>query len=174
VDAAVLGAQVDAVYMVVREHFVRKAEVAAAAEQLRHSNCNLAGVIMNCCETKHNDYYYRYYKDEDKAEGPKLQVAAPEQRPARPERPARRPQPADAPNPPERPARPKKPAPKAQKPDDTSAFLNMARASREAAGRVANAVSARPAVAQAQQGRRVSKQAAQGGVYIPKSYDDEA
>lgn len=174
VDAAVLGAQVDAVYMVVREHFVRKAEVVEAAEQLRHSNCNLAGVIMNCCETKHNDYYYRYYKDEDKAEGPKLQVAAPEQRPARPERPARRPQPADAPNPPERPARPKKPAPKAQKPDDTSAFLNMARASREAAGRVANAVSARPAVAQAQQGRRVSKQAAQGGVYIPKSYDDEA
>ena len=91
----------------------------------------------------------------------------------RPERPARRPQPSDAPNPPERPARPQKAA-TSQKPDDTSAFLNMARASREAAGRVANAVSARPAAAQAQQGRRGSKQAAQGGVYIPKSYDDEA
>ena len=71
VDAAVLGTKVDAVFMVVREGFTKKAEVAAAAEQLKKSGCNLAGVVMNYCERRSSEYYYEYYyskeghKDED-------------------------------------------------------------------------------------------------------------
>ena len=61
IDAAVLGTKVDAVFMVVREGFTRKAEVAAAAEQLKKSGCNLAGIIMNYCERQSSEYYYDYY-----------------------------------------------------------------------------------------------------------------
>lgn len=61
VDAAVLGTKLDAVFMVVREGFTKKAEIAAAAEQLRKSGCNLAGVIMNYCERRDSEYYYEYY-----------------------------------------------------------------------------------------------------------------
>ncbi len=61
IDAAVLGTKVDAVFMVVREGFTKKAEVAAAADQLKKSNCNLAGIIMNYCERTSSEYYYEYY-----------------------------------------------------------------------------------------------------------------
>lgn len=61
VDAAVLGTKADAVFMVVREGFTKKAEVAAAAEQLKKSGCNLAGVVMNYCERRSSEYYYEYY-----------------------------------------------------------------------------------------------------------------
>ncbi|MBP3894774.1 MAG: CpsD/CapB family tyrosine-protein kinase [Atopobiaceae bacterium] len=104
VDAAVLGTKVDAVFMVVRENFTRKAEVAAAADQLKKSGCNLAGMIMNYCERTSSEYYYEYYytHDDKKAteakSAPKMPV--PKQRPSRqseartvpsapPERPAR-------------------------------------------------------------------------------------
>ena len=62
VDAAVLGAQIDAVFMVVRENYVGRGELLEAAEQLRHSNCNLAGVVMNHCEHRNSEHYYDYYK----------------------------------------------------------------------------------------------------------------
>lgn len=62
VDAAVLGSQVDAMFMVVRENFANRNEILEAAEQLRHSNCNLAGVIMNYCEHRSSEYYYDYYR----------------------------------------------------------------------------------------------------------------
>ena len=61
VDAAVLGTKVDAVFMVVREGYTRKVEIASAADQLKKSGCNLAGIIMNFCERSSNDYYYYYY-----------------------------------------------------------------------------------------------------------------
>lgn len=61
VDAAVLGTKVDAVFMVVREGFARKADIAAAAEQLRKSGCNLTGAILNFCERRDSEYYYEYY-----------------------------------------------------------------------------------------------------------------
>lgn len=61
VDAAVLGTKVDAVFMVVREGFARKADIAAAAEQLRKSGCNLTGAILNYCERRDSEYYYEYY-----------------------------------------------------------------------------------------------------------------
>ncbi len=85
IDAAVLGTKVDAVFMVVREGFTRKAEMVAAAEQLRKSGCNLAGAIMNYCELSNGSYsyYYEYYSRDEASsnEGPKLTPVA--QRPER-------------------------------------------------------------------------------------------
>ena len=84
VDAAVLGTKVDAILMVVREGFTRKAEVVTAAEQLKKAGCNLAGIVMNYCERRSSEYYYEYYYTHDDGsssnEGPKLQT------PARPKR----------------------------------------------------------------------------------------
>lgn len=86
VDAAVLGAMVDAVFLVVRERFVKRGDVAAAATQLRQAGCNLAGVIMNGCETRGSDYYYEGYYREDahraREEGPELVTARPAARSA--------------------------------------------------------------------------------------------
>ena len=88
VDAAVLGTKVDAVFMVVREGFTRKNDVANAADQLRKSGCNLAGMIMNYCERTSSEYYYQYYyytRDDKKASSntsaPKM--PAPKGRPKR-------------------------------------------------------------------------------------------
>ena len=86
VDAAVLGTKVDAVFMVVREGFTRKAEVAAAADQLKKSGCNLAGMIMNYCERTSSEYYYEYYythDDKSASQAPAPKMPAPKQRPAR-------------------------------------------------------------------------------------------
>lgn len=65
VDAAVLGSKADAVFMVVREQFTRKDDVARAAEQLKTANVPLSGVVMNFCETSSNGYYYYdyYYRE---------------------------------------------------------------------------------------------------------------
>ena len=61
VDAAVLGTKVDAMFMVVRENFVKKEEVVRAADQLQKAGVNLAGIIMNGCERQSSEYYYEYY-----------------------------------------------------------------------------------------------------------------
>ena len=86
VDAAVLGTKVDAVFMVVREGFTRKAEVAAAANQLKKSGCNLAGMIMNYCERTSSEYYYEYYyahDDKSTSQAPAPKMPVPKQRPSR-------------------------------------------------------------------------------------------
>ena len=76
VDAAVLGKKVDAVFMVIRENFTRRDEVARAAEQLKTADVSLSGLVMNYCERQSNEYYYEYYYREDKnssrADAPKL------------------------------------------------------------------------------------------------------
>ena len=69
VDAAVLGAKVDAVFMVVREQYTRKDEVIRAAEQLRTANVPLSGIVMNFCERQSNEYYYEYYYRESASDG---------------------------------------------------------------------------------------------------------
>lgn len=92
VDAAVLGTKVDAVFMVVRENFTKKAEVVAAAEQLKKSGCNLAGIVMNYCERRSSEYYYEYYysksghRDEN---APTIEAGQAASRQAVPQRPAR-------------------------------------------------------------------------------------
>lgn len=64
VDAAVLGAKVDAVFMVVRERYTRRDEVQKAADQLRKAKVPLSGIIMNYCERQSSEYYYEYYYKE--------------------------------------------------------------------------------------------------------------
>lgn len=69
VDAAVLGTKVDAVLLVVRENFVKRPEVVQAVEQLRASNCNLAGIVMNGCDFgKNSSGYYSYYYENGSSE----------------------------------------------------------------------------------------------------------
>lgn len=94
VDAAVLGTKVDAVLLVARENFVKRAELQQAVDQLRASNCNLAGVVMNGCDFgKGNSYYSYYYENgeggrrnraEEESSAPKFMPAKPQQAPARP------------------------------------------------------------------------------------------
>lgn len=70
VDAAVLGAKVDATFLVVRENFTRRDEVSRAVDQLQKANVNLAGVVMNFCERHSSEYYYEYYyKERDRSKG---------------------------------------------------------------------------------------------------------
>lgn len=92
VDAAVLGTKVDAVLMVVREGFTKKEDVVAAADQLKKSGCNLAGVVMNYCERSSSEYYYEYYaKDGHRDEhAPTASSISPEPVRPTPERPARK------------------------------------------------------------------------------------
>ena len=61
VDAAVLGAKADAVFMVVREGYTRKDDIVRAAEQLRTANAPFSGIVMNYCERDNGGYYYDYY-----------------------------------------------------------------------------------------------------------------
>lgn len=93
VDAAVLGTKVDAVLLVARENFVKRAELQQAVDQLRVSGCNLAGVVMNGCDFgKGNSYYSYYYENgeggrrnraEEEASAPKFVPAKPQQASAR-------------------------------------------------------------------------------------------
>lgn len=94
VDAAVLGTKVDAVLLVARENFVKRAELQQAVDQLRASGCNLAGVVMNSCDFgKGNSYYSYYYENgeggrrnraEEETNAPKFVPAKPQQASAKP------------------------------------------------------------------------------------------
>ena len=98
VDAAVLGTKVDAVLLVARENFVKRAELQQAVDQLRASNCNLAGVVMNGCDFgKGNSYYSYYYESgeggrhnhaEEETNAPKFVPAKPQPQKAPASRPA--------------------------------------------------------------------------------------
>lgn len=89
VDAAVLGTKVDAVLLVARENFVKRAELQQAVDQLHASGCNLAGVVMNGCDFgKGNSYYSYYYENgeggrrnraEEESSAPKFVPAKPQQ-----------------------------------------------------------------------------------------------
>lgn len=65
VDAAVLGAKVDATFLVIRENFTKRDQITRAVDQLQKGGVNLAGVIMNFCERESSEYYYEYYYKED-------------------------------------------------------------------------------------------------------------
>ena len=98
VDAAVLGTKVDAVLLVARENFVKRAELQQAVDQLRASGCNLAGIVMNSCDFgKGNSYYSYYYENgeggrrnraEEEASAPKFVPAKPQPQKAPASRPA--------------------------------------------------------------------------------------
>ena len=66
VDAAIIATLADATALVVRERFVKRAELQNAYDQLKKADANVIGVIMNMCEAESSEYYYAYYNKEGK------------------------------------------------------------------------------------------------------------
>lgn len=130
VDAAIIAALADATALVVRERFVKRAELQNAYDQLKKADANVIGVIMNMCEAESSEYYYAYYNKEGKrvrkseghvSDGPQL----PQQRGSVVEM-------RDEPVVPATPARQQRPAQKKISPSETAAFTAAAAASAQA------------------------------------------
>lgn len=130
VDAAIIAALADATALVVRERFVKRAELQNAYDQLKKADANVIGVIMNMCEAESSEYYYAYYNKEGKrvrkseghvSDGPQL----PQQRGSVVEM-------RDEPVVPATPARQQRPAQKKVSPSETAAFTAAAAASAQA------------------------------------------
>lgn len=130
VDAAIIAALADATALVVRERFVKRAELQNAYDQLKKADANVIGVIMNMCEAESSEYYYAYYNKEGKrvrkseghvSDGPQL----PQQRGSVIEM-------RDEPVVPATPARQQRPAQKKISPSETAAFTAAAAASASA------------------------------------------
>lgn len=130
VDAAIIAALADATALVVRERFVKRAELQNAYDQLKKADANVIGVIMNMCEAESSEYYYAYYNKEGKcvrkseghvSDGPQL----PQQRGSVVEV-------RDEPVVPATPARQQRPAQKTVSPSETAAFTAAAAASASA------------------------------------------
>ncbi len=130
VDAAIIAALADATALVVRERFVKRAELQNAYDQLKKADANVIGVIMNMCEAESSEYYYAYYNKEGKrvrkseghvSDGPQL----PQQRGSVVEV-------RDEPVVPAAPARQQRPAQKKASPSETAAFTAAAAASASA------------------------------------------
>ena len=130
VDAAIIAALADATALVVRERFVKRAELQNAYDQLKKADANVIGVIMNMCEAESSEYYYAYYNKEGKrvrkseghvSDGPQL----PQQRGSVVEV-------RDEPVVPAVPARQQRPAQKKVSPSETAAFTAAAAASASA------------------------------------------
>lgn len=130
VDAAIIAALADATALVVRERFVKRAELQNAYDQLKKADANVIGIIMNMCEAESSEYYYAYYNKEGKrvrkseghvSDGPQL----PQQRGSVVEV-------RDEPVVPAAPARQQRPAQKKVSPSETAAFTAAAAASASA------------------------------------------
>lgn len=130
VDAAIIAALADATALVVRERFVKRAELQNAYDQLKKADANVIGVIMNMCEAESSEYYYAYYNKEGKrvrkseghvSDGPQL----PQQRGSVVEV-------RDEPVVPATPVRQQRPAQKKVSPSETAAFTAAAAASASA------------------------------------------
>lgn len=130
VDAAIIATLADATALVVRERFVKRAELQNAYDQLKKADANVIGVIMNMCEAESSEYYYAYYNKEGKrvrkseghvSDGPQL----PQQRGSVVEV-------RDEPVVPATPARQQRPTQKKVSPSETAAFTAAAAASASA------------------------------------------
>lgn len=66
VDAAVVSAVADGTVLVVRERFVKRADLVNAVDQLHKAEANIIGTVLNCVEAETNDYYYAYYTKDGK------------------------------------------------------------------------------------------------------------
>lgn len=130
VDAAIIATLADATALVVRERFVKRAELQNAYDQLKKADANVIGVIMNMCEAESSEYYYAYYNKEGKrvrkseghvSDGPQL----PQQRGSVVEV-------RDEPVVPATPARQQRSAQKKVSPSETAAFTAAAAASASA------------------------------------------
>lgn len=128
IDAAVLGSVADGTLLVVRRNFVRREEVLSAYEQLKKTEANVLGTVLNYCEDKKSEYYYEYYTKDGKkiskseASTPQFEESAPAPKPSRRQAPkAPQGQPTTAPG--------LKPIPQSGQaiaPDTTAQFLAQA------------------------------------------------
>ncbi|MBP3884433.1 MAG: CpsD/CapB family tyrosine-protein kinase [Olsenella sp.] len=66
VDAAIIGSQVDATILVVRQDHVRREEVRNTYAQLQQAGANVIGTVLNCCDAEVSSKYYGYYKERKK------------------------------------------------------------------------------------------------------------
>lgn len=76
VDAAVLSTLVDGTLLVVRDDFTKRAELAAAHEQLNKAGARIIGAVLNRCEVETSEYYYAYYNKDGKRVKPSDKSAA--------------------------------------------------------------------------------------------------
>lgn len=81
IDAAVLSHMCDATFLVVREDFTKKPDIVASAEQLVKAGGNLAGVVMNACESKGSEYY-EYYNESDGSKRDASPISLAQEQPA--------------------------------------------------------------------------------------------
>jgi capsular exopolysaccharide synthesis family protein len=61
-DALLLGPQMDGVVLVVKSGMMNREMVRKAVEQIRLSQANLLGVVLNAVDTKREGYYKYYHK----------------------------------------------------------------------------------------------------------------
>lgn len=66
IDAAVIGSIADGTLLVVRSNFVRREDVLSAYDQLKKTEANVLGSVLNFCEDKKSEYYYEYYNKDGK------------------------------------------------------------------------------------------------------------
>lgn len=60
-DAVVLSVEADKVILVARSGQTTKAGLRRASELLQHVNANVMGVVLNCLDSKSDDYYTYYH-----------------------------------------------------------------------------------------------------------------
>ena len=65
-DAAILGSRVDCVFMVINRGKTRSNYAKRAVEDLKHTQVNLLGFVLNRMPARHGSYYYsQYYYNRD-------------------------------------------------------------------------------------------------------------
>lgn len=62
IDAAVVAKKCDGTVLVVKSDAISRAEAKSAVEQIRSSNDNILGVVLNKVDVKSNGYYGKYGK----------------------------------------------------------------------------------------------------------------
>lgn len=65
-DASILAGKADATIIVVKYGKTREKDINLAYKELKKVNANIVGSILNSCDMKRTDSYYKYYPKEKK------------------------------------------------------------------------------------------------------------
>lgn len=66
-DASILAGKADATIIVVKYGKTREKDINLAYKELKKVNANVVGSILNSCDIKRTDSYYKYYPKEKKS-----------------------------------------------------------------------------------------------------------
>ncbi|WP_346899634.1 CpsD/CapB family tyrosine-protein kinase [Clostridium sp. UBA7503] len=66
-DASILAGKADATIIVVKYGKTREKDINLAYKELKKVNANVVGSILNSCDMKRTDSYYKYYPKEKKS-----------------------------------------------------------------------------------------------------------